>query len=46
MNPEQLIATDSISPTQIQPSVRCDKVPLGAASWTTPSPNAVIAAKA
>ncbi len=41
-----LMLTTSISATQIQPSVRCGSVPFGAASWTTPSPKAVMAAKA
>ena len=35
-----------ISTTQAQPMVRCGSVPLGAVSWTTPSANAAIAAKA
>ena len=42
----ELIATDAISNTQIQPIVRCGSVPLGAANWTMPSTNAAIAAKA
>src|SRR5882757_9008352 len=42
----ELSATTAISTTQIQPSVRCGSVPLGAANCTTPSTNAAIAAKA
>ena len=41
-----LIETASISNTQIQPIVRCGIVPFGALNCTTPSTNAVIAAKA
>lgn len=37
-------ATIVVSPTQIQPMVRCGKVPLGAADRTTPGPKAVNAA--
>jgi hypothetical protein len=42
----ELTATATIRLTKIQPSVRWGNVPFGAASWTTPSRNADMAAKA
>ena len=41
-----LAATAAMMATQIQPIVRWQRVPLGAANWTTPNANAAIAAKA
>jgi hypothetical protein len=46
MDPERATATEAIRPTQIQPSVPWGKVPFGAASCTTPSTKAAIAANA
>jgi hypothetical protein len=42
----ELVATVTMSRTQIQPMVRWGSVPLGAASCTAPSPKAAKAAKA
>src|SRR5437667_6913664 len=46
VDPEELIATVTMSRTQTQPTVRWGKVPFGAANWTRPSTKANIAAKA
>ena len=46
MDPERTDRDRAISATQIQPTVRCGKVPFGAANCTMPSANAAMAAKA